>query len=244
MNFLFKCIICDIKKTKKLYFHTLHFIIAILSPIIFLLYYSYVNWDNESKLLGYFQILGMGFPILISLFSVMLIEQELNAASFQNMLSILKRLPLFYSKLILLIVNGTFSIFLASIIFGLGNIYIIKQSPINISFYLLFGFILISTNILLYIFHLFLSLRFNKGVSIIIGIIESLINALLVTGLGENIWYYVPSAYASRLISHIIKNVFDTKCIFSIFSCIILTIFSIILFSFWAYNWEGQHSSD
>ena len=45
---------------------------------------------------------------------------------------------------------------------------------------------------------------FGKGASIGIGIIGSLISALMLTGLGDGIWQVIPWAYSMRLSSYFI----------------------------------------
>lgn len=249
MTTIYRCFVADFKKTKHLPFWSAHLIIPICVAGVFLLYYTTAPWNAQEKINAYFQTLGIGFPILISLFSVMLAEQELSADSYQTMLSAPKRLPMFYSKLILLIACGAFSVFLASVLFGVGNLYVIKQSMVDMPFYLSSAFVLVTANILLYIFHWFLALRFNKGVSIIISITESIVTALLLTGMGEEIWCYVPCAWASRLITCMLAltitgQAFDMKCIMAISLCVILTVCTGFLFGIWACHWDGQHTDN
>jgi len=236
-------------KTKKMSLRNVHIIIPLCVVGMFLIYYAYAPWNAQGKLEAFFQVIGIGFPVLIGLFCAILSEQEASAASYQSMLASPKRLPIFYSKLLLLILGGAFSILLTSALFGIGNIYVLKQSVVQMPFYILAAFIMIVNSIVLYTAHLFLALRFNKGVSIIVGISESLIVALFLTGLGEDIWYYMPCAWGSRLITHILSvstgaQVLDAKCIVAVSLCAILTIFTVLLFGIWAYRWEGQHTSD
>ena len=243
------CLVSDYKKTKHLSFRIAHLVIPVCAAIIFLAYYLNAPWDAQIKTEVYYQTLGIGFPILIALFSVMLAEQEASAASFQTMLSATKRLPMFYSKLILLVLSGTFSVLLASLLFGLGNMYVIKQSITDMSFYLSASLVLIVGNIFTYIFHWFLSLRFNKGVSIMIGIVESIVAALMLTGIGENTWCYIPCAWASRIITCMIlkfvgMQTFDIKCLVAVLLCVVLTICSTFLFGIWVCHWEGQQTND
>lgn len=249
MSALFHCIASDYMKTKRMSIRIVHLIIPLCMVGMFLIYYAYAPWNEKGKLEAFFQVIGIGFPVLIGLFCSILSEQEASAASYQSMLASPKRLPIFFSKLSLLILGGAFSILLTSALFGIGNIYVLKQSVVHMPFYLLAALILIGNSIVLYTFHLFLALRFNKGVSIIVGISESLIVALFLTGLGENIWYYMPCAWASRLITHMVsvstgEQIFDAGCVFAMVLCVIVTICTIVLFGLWAYRWEGQHTSD
>ncbi len=246
---ILKCLVADYKKTKYLSFRMAHFVIPVCVAILFLAYYLKAPWNAQIKTEAYYQILGIGFPILIGLFSVMLAEQEASAASFQTMLSSAKRLPIFYSKLILLVLSGAFSVLFASLLFGLGNMYVIKQSVTDMVFYLAAPVVLIAGNVCIYIFHWFLSLRFNKGVSIMVGIVESIVAALMLTGIGDGTWCYVPCAWASRMVSYMVlksvgMQIFDPKCFVAVLLCVVLTVCSAFLFGIWVCRWEGQQTND
>lgn len=249
MNLFFRCFISEVRKTKRLAIGKAHFLIPLCIAVVFLAYYAYTPWDAYSKIQAYFQVLGIGFPFLIGLFCVLLAEQELSAGQFQVMLSVPKRLPMFFSKLFLLILLGTFSIFLASVFFGVGYQYFFQASMVNSLFYIKAALILLGSNIFLYILHFFLSLRFNKGISIGIGIIESLISALFLTGMGDDIWCYVPCAWSSRLVTYALtvangQELHEADYNIAIFMCIFITVSAIILFSIWVCRWEGQNTSD
>lgn len=246
---ILKCLAADFKKTKHLPFRIAHVVIPVCTAFVFLAYYAYAPWNAASKTEGFYQVLGMGFPVLIGLFTVMLAEQEASAASFQTMLSAAKRFPMFYSKLILLVQSGACSVFLTSVLFGLGNIYILRQSVADMGFYFSAALVLIASNIFTYLFHWFLSLRFNKGVSIMIGITEGIVAALMVTGLGDKIWCYVPCAWASRMITYMVFDsagiqVLDKGIPIAILLCAVLTVCAIVLFGVWACHWEGKQTND
>lgn len=240
-----KCLAADYRKTKGLYFRTAHLLIPVCAAALFLAYYTNSAWDARVKTEAYYQALGCGFPLLIGLFSSMLSEEEASAASFQDMLSAVNKRRMFYSKLILLIVSGACSVLLASLLFGLGNIYVLKQSVTGMGFYLQASLVLIAGNVFIYVFHWFLSLRFNKGVGIMAGITESIAAALLLTGLGDNIWCYVPCAWAARLTTCMVlqsagMQVFDAKCRTACFLCVGVTLCGGVLSGIWAQRWEGQ----
>ena len=76
--------------------------------------------------------------------------------------------------------------------------YILKQNVLPPNFYIKIVLIIFLSQIFLYIFHLWLSIRFGSGASIGIGIFESLIAGLFITGLGDGIWQYVPCSFAVR----------------------------------------------
>lgn len=129
----------------------------------------------------------MGLPFLIGLFCAMLSEQEQAAGSFQAMLMAPKKLIPFLSKLLLLLIFGLTALVLASAIFGIAFLVVLGNDLVGIDFYLFASIIMLGSSIPMYTLHLFLSLEFDKGVSIGLGIVESLISALFLTGLGNSI---------------------------------------------------------
>lgn len=110
-----------------------------------------------------------------------------------------------------------------------------------------------SGSIFLYILHLFLALRFNKGVTIALGFVESLLSALFLTGMGEGIWMYVPAAWASRFVTLFLTlngrydsmnaSVFwDLKRAVSV--CVMMTFFGLLAFGLWACCWDGRSGNE
>lgn len=79
---LLKCLAADLQKTKHLPFWIAHLGIPVCTALVFLLYYAGSPWSAQSKMEGFYQVLGMGFPVLIGLFTVMLAQQE--GPSFQT----------------------------------------------------------------------------------------------------------------------------------------------------------------
>ena len=93
----------------------------------------------------------------------------------------------FFSMSAMLLILGLGSALLTS--FGFEALFAVvrHQTPYGPGYYLWGTLLVYVSNIFIYIFHLFLSLRFNKAVSIGIGIVESMLSCLLITGLGDGI---------------------------------------------------------
>lgn len=249
MRGFFRCLSAEFIKTKCLPIRIAHIVIPISIAVIFLAYYAYAPWDAYSKVEAYFQVLGMGFPFLIGLFSVMVSEQELTAGAFQGMLAIPQRRMVFLAKLFLLVLFGACSVLAAGVLFGTGYFYLLKQQLIAYSFYWKGAAILLGSSIFLYIWHLFLAFRFNKGVSIGMGMVEGLLSALLLTGLGEAVWIYVPCAWASRLVSIALANssgreISQTEYHSAVLLCIICTFIALAAYFVWCCRWEGEKTND
>lgn len=66
----------------------------------------YENLTAYEKVEVFFQVLGISFPFLISLFCVMSVEQEAVVGGFQEMLSAPRKYLVCYSKLLILIIFG------------------------------------------------------------------------------------------------------------------------------------------
>lgn len=245
----YRCLKAEVLKAKHVSFWRWHIIIPLPIAGVFLAYGASASRNAYSMAEGYLQVLGIGFPFLIALFCVMASEQELSAGGFQVLLCSPKRLPAFLSKLMFLFIAGALAVLSACILFGAGYSFLLQQSPVSIVFYGKAFLILSASSFLLYIWHLFLSLRFNKGLSIGIGITESLISALFLTGMGEGIWYFTPCSWPSRLVTYALAKergfiLMESHISLAVSLCIVTTIAAFLLFCFWSCRWEGGNTSD
>lgn len=244
MRMFFNYVKADFIKTKYLHILIAHIVIPIGTAAAFLAYYSYVSWDGYEKVVNYYYVLGAGFPTLIGLFCAMLAEQELSAGSFQNLLSVSKRPVAFFSKLLVLILFGLGAVLLASVMFGTGYFFFLEQRYVKYSFYIEATFVVMGSNIFLYILHLFLALRFNKGVTMGLGIVESLLSTLFLTRLGDGIWIFYPAAWTSRFVTRFLQGIStydiiitDWKAALAI--CAVMTAGGMLAFGVWACRWDG-----
>lgn len=239
----------DIMKLKSTHIVWLHLYIPILGLIIFLAYYSYAPWSAMNKLSTYLQVLCMVFPILIGIITSMVADQEYVAGSYKNLLASTERKYLsFISKLILFLLLGTFSTVLAVIGFYVGFSFI-ENETLPFTMYLAVVGLLIGSNIFLYILHFFLSFRFSKGVSIGVGIAESLISALFLTGMGDGRWPFMPSSWSMRFVENLLlkyqhSNAFDPDLSLGIKISIIGTILSLAFMIIWFTSWEGKKAEE
>lgn len=241
---LFHCMRADYKKLRRLPVKAAHVMIPIGVAAVFLVYYAYVPWEYESKIEAFYQVLAMGFPFLIGVFTAVLADQELSAGMFQNMLSARRRTTAFFSKLLLLILFGTGAVMLASVLFGTGFHFLSGERETGIGFHIAAAILLPGGNVFLYVIHFILAFALDKGVTVGVGIVESLLSALLMTGMGEGVWPFVPAAWGSRLVT-----LFLQKCYFhgiigadgrlACRVCALATLGSIAVFSVWSCRWDG-----
>ena len=246
-----KLIKADIIKLKSSQIPWMHLYIPILGLVIFLIYYSYAPWTSFSKVSAYLQVLSITFPMLIGIITSIVAEQEYIAGGFKNILiaSETKNLSIM-SKFTLCLLFGSLSTILAVVGFYIGYSFIDSNIyPIYIN--LAIVAILIGSNIFLYILHLFLSFRFSKAVSIGVGIAESLVAALFLTGMGDGRWPFLPSSWSIRFTSSLLMKyqsaediLLDQDLKLGIIISIVLTFISFVIMLVWFKNWEGNRTEE
>lgn len=175
----------DLRKMKGTSVILAHLLIPIITSVIFLIYYFFSPWNENMKVIAFYQAIGAGLPVLIGIFTASVMEQEQNAGNFQNLLSLPDKLTAFLSKLLMLLVLCLCSILLTAIIFGIG-FGRIASSDIDIMKGCIFAALLLwGSGVPLYLWQLILAFQFGKGVSIGAGIMSGLISVLMLTGLGD-----------------------------------------------------------
>lgn len=223
-----------------------HAAIPVGIAAVFLLYSSAVDWNVQTKTEAYYQLLGMGFPFLIGLFCALLAEQESAAGAFQNMLCARKRPAAFFGKLLLLVLFGTGAVLLAAALFGAGLLCFGAAVPA--ARYLLAALVLLGGNLFLYVLHLMLALRFGTGVTVGLGLVESLFAALLCTGMGEGVWAFVPAAWGTRLVTYFLRGqgicAPGTDVRLAVCLCAAATLGGCAAFGLWACRFDGAGGSE
>ncbi|SCC46092.1 lantibiotic immunity ABC transporter MutG family permease subunit [Bacillus mycoides] len=249
MGVLSRVLRADFLKMKHTTFFWIHIAMPIIGIVLFLSYYSFSKVDSMNKVSGYIQVLSISFPLLISIVCSSVVEQEALAGNFKELLSTeYGRRKAFISKVCLLLVCGLCSTILAVLGFAAGFHFLLGQNEFPLSFYVEISFILFGCQIFMYIFHLFLNFRFSKGASIGIGIIESLLAALMLTGLGDVIWKYTPCAWSVRLCNHFFEyrlkpdsfHALQVDVGMGAVICMCLTIIAFVISLIWFSFYEGR----
>ncbi len=204
---LFRALRADFQKLKHTQVFWIHIVIPIIGALFFLICYNLFNSvETVEKHALYFELLGMVFPLLIGIICGIVVSQEEQAGQFQVLLSTKSRITTCLSKLLTLILMGMFSLFLALGIVLLGLKVFLETSNIPYLLYFqVFGWITFS-NIFIYILSFFISLKFGRGASIFLGIAGMLIAALMITGLGDRYWMYLPWAWSVRFCNFAVLN--------------------------------------
>jgi lantibiotic transport system permease protein len=246
MPTIIRCIRSDFQKFRHTSMLWIHILIPLAAAVLFVSYYSVSSWNAETKIIGYFEMIGVAFPLMIGLISGKCAEQEQQSGNFQTMLfGVKSRSVVYTSKLIVLLMLGIIAIAIAIGAFATG----FKTAPEI--FYFKAAGLLIAGCVFLYILHLFISLQFGRGASIGLGIVESLISALALTGLGDGRWYYIPCTWSARLCDCFIfiwsnpsKAIGYTEIEKCMMVAIPATIAAFVISLFWFQRWEGSRSNE
>lgn len=183
-----------------------HVIIPIIGIITMLSYYAISSWSELEKISAYIQVVSMAFPLIIAIIVTMVYDQEESSKGFQYFLAVPdKRYIPHIVKLILLITLGIISTIIA--ILGFGIIFkFMGNNSLKLSFYLQEVCIMFVSNISIYMIQYLVVFSFGKGASIGLGIIGSLISALMITSVGDVIWFRIPWGYSIRLSSYLLDR--------------------------------------
>lgn len=239
----------DFLKTKRLSLPLAHILIPIGTAVLFIAYYTYSPWSELMKIDVFYQVLGTALPVLIGVFCSVLAEQEYTAGAFQSLLIARKKYEPFLSKLIVLLLWALGALLLASTLFGLGFHFVLGNYLIPISFYLFMPLLLLGSSIVLYLLHLFLAFRFNRGVSLGLGIGESLVSALFLTDMGKYAWQYVPASWPARMSTTFLSAYTGDVTAEATLHTMLpvwaaFTFAAIVFYIIWASRWEGTKNSD
>lgn len=250
MSDFIHCLQADFIKIKRRPVLWVHLLVPILGTSVLLLIFAFSKQSPGSDALSCLGIIALSFPTLIAIVCSMIADQEAEAGNYQQLLTNPSKLRPFLSLSVLLLLLGSGAVLLAAFGFEAGFAVILHHAPVGPEFYLRGAGILLGSNIFLYFLHLFLSFRFNKGVSISIGIVESLLSALLITGLGDGNWMFIPCAWVLHFLkvfgiksfggSIMTASGLRTGIVFCALETLLIFVFSIV----WFWSWEGKKAEE
>ncbi|MGT2907197.1 lantibiotic immunity ABC transporter MutG family permease subunit [Streptococcus dentiloxodontae] len=221
--------------------------IAVLAAVFGLVTPAY-SWENITS--GYLQVLGIAFPLIIAIICSKAVELEAEAGHFQTVLENSQRKILYFIKLVSLILMEIIAVFLALFIFGL--LYRSNADVPYLAFYSYAGLFLLASTAILYLLHLFIAFLFGSGATIGLGIFEVLVSALLLTGLGDGIWQFVPCAWPARLmgtwfnmLQYPEQNpIFAQQLLLWLEVAFPTTLLSLFLSLLWFDKWQGRNDGE
>lgn len=234
----------DFYKSRHTFLPWIHLLLPIGFALLAILYCSATALKAETVLSAYLELIGGVFPIVAGLLCSKAADLEAEAGHFQVILSgTASRSTVYLSKLFTLLLSGACSVALAVGLFG----GFFQKAPAL--FYVWAALLLICASVFLYLLHLFVSFRFGGGATIGLGIFETLVALLALTGLGDGIWYYIPCTWGARLggdltslWAHPDNMSFYMEIRTWILIAVPVTILALIFSLLWFNRWEGRKS--
>lgn len=237
----------DIYKLRHSWFFVVHLLFPILGAALMLIYSRLSSGSERNKLAAFTQIIAIAFPFVISVVCQIAADQELQAGHFQNMLTLSGRKKAIFSKFAVLLLSGLFSVALSTALFGIPFSYI-TGTKLPAGFFVLIPAVLWVSNIMMYGLHLILAFRFGRSFGIGIGVIGSLLSAILQTGLGTGLWYVVPYGLGVHFAEGALIYLFNLSTVgnvetqIGILFCIVATCGTIGLAALWFSRYSGTSS--
>jgi ABC-2 type transport system permease protein len=99
--------------------------------------------------------------------------------------------------------------------------------------------------------HILCSFQFGTGASIGLGIAETLISALTLTGLGEGIWKWIPCSWGVRLCDYYLKwkdsgeniTIYMKEFQNGTTICFVMTVLLLLSSFLWFHYFEGRNEN-
>ena len=237
----------DIYKLRHSWYFAIHLLFPVLGAVLMLLYARFSSSSELNKLAAFAQIIAIAFPFVISIVCQIVAEQELQAGHFQNMLTLPDRRKTIFSKFAILLLSGLFSVALSTVLFGVPFSYI-TGIKLPVKFFVFIPIVLWASNIMIYGLHLILAFRFGRNLGISIGVMGSLLSALLQTGIGTGRWFFIPYGLGIRFAESALIFIFNLPSVgnreiqIGIIFCTAATCGIIGLVPFWFSRYSGISS--
>lgn len=253
-------------KTKRTAFRYIVLITPIVFPLLILTYASHYKVDSlwQIRVYGiYFTFLGIALPMKTAILTGLNIMQEEGASNFIGLLTEpLAKERLYLGKLTILLIITIIDMLISTGILLLAMKWIYKVENINYGIFIQGTLLIIVSVLFLYGLYLIISFAFGIGPTVSIAIGGGVWGMLLQTGLGDEIWQFVPWAWAGRLsilpclkfenysklngtenidgIDIIIRNMFTTEISKGLPIAIVTFILITIMGMVWFSKWEGK----
>lgn len=247
MNEYWRYLKSDIYKLRRSWFFWVHLLFPVLGAALMLLYSRLSSGSELNQLAAFTQMIAIVFPFAISIVCQIAAEQELQAGHVQNILTLPSRSKAIFSKLAILLLAGLFSAVLSTVLFGV-TFSCMTGAELPVGFFIFIPIVLWVSNVMLYGLHLILAFRFGRNFGISIGVIESLLSALLQTGLGDGRWYVIPYGLGVRFAENTLICIFrlssteNAEIHMGIVFCILATCSIIGMVTFWFSRYSGTSS--
>ena len=229
----------ELLKMKHTFLIPFHVAVPVVIAGFMLFYYHGTIGNPMGQTMAYFELIGVGLPFVVSIVcagNIGLEEQN----HFQVFLGSHKvKGKGFVVKSVVLFGMGFLAISGAAVLFAAGYHFLLGKEGIGMQYVRLTG-TLIFGSVPLYLEHLFLNLIFPKTVSQCVGVVQSVVSALFLTGLGEGRWQFFPATWSARGIRYCNDPVNGKRVLF----CLLLLFLMCVIIGVWFHKYEGRQCND
>lgn len=250
MQKLGKQISSDAVRLSKTPFLVVHLAVPVLGILIFTWYQSMTIYPPEKFTVNYYQVLTLIYPLLAAWICSIITEQEIEAGGGFFLLSTPSRMKSLLSKLLFLVIFGLMSCLLVTLGYSGVAAIIISEFSFPLSITLRMALLVWGCAVYEYLFHTWLGLRFSRNASFAAAAVEILFAALMLTGLGEAIWFFVPSAWGVRLVNLLSRYLLlgDITTVpamkLGTLAAVVVTFLMLVLLFIWFRRWEGRKNEE
>lgn len=195
MGELVRLIRMEFYKMKHTAFLRLHILLPLFGILLFLCYYGISPHRWEGEVSAYIQVLVTALPLVISIVCAQSVSPEEQNHFMVFLGTAEKRRNAFLSKWFSVFFMGLFSMTLAVGGFMAGYCLILKRCRFDLRLTGMMILVMWLTSGSMYVLHVFLNLWKPKSISLGVGTVEVVISALMLTGLGDGIWPFLPCAF-------------------------------------------------
>lgn len=175
-----------------------HLLIPAAGIILYLLYMMIHKSDGWDHFTTYVTLVAMAYPAVTGVVTAMFTDRESRAGRMQNMLASPSRCRVLLAGISMLLLYGLLAVAVTLAGFVLLLLCTGYGKVVGAGELAGLVFILWAANVPLYLVHFFLGIKFGEGVTIGAGVAETVISGVMLTGLGEGVWYVWWPSYGMR----------------------------------------------
>jgi lantibiotic transport system permease protein len=249
MRQFYRCLLAEFKKRKRSLFLILHLGVPLVFPGALVMYFLSRNHSisSEASYVIFFELIGVGTPVIISIICGIVADSENEAGHFQNMLGVIQSKTIsFTSQTAMMIFSYSAALFLTIVIYSLSLTFLVGTDEVSYTLYYLTGIIFTGTSVFQYVLYQVIGYKYGIGISSLCGFGGLIIAALSLTAIGEKVWVFLPWAWANRFSEYVTDLTFvsDPMLVMGGYSFLILTIGMIVLSIIWINQWTGRKTTD
>lgn len=247
MRTILRCIRANCLKTKRSILSVIYVLVPFVLALAFAGYFHISSWNRTLKISAFFEMLGIIYPFLVGIIVGIIAQRESQAGHYQFILSTVpSRTHIYIGELCFLLINSLLFYTLAVGCFALVFPFTSISRYVQV-----IGLLLLSSTPI-YQIHFLCAFIFGKSASMGLGIAGSLLAAIMLTGLGDICWQYIPWAWSVRFMDFWCLSVTDRNAYLqscnSFYGGIIINVMVVlVLFAIgiiWIKLWDGGKEND